>query len=65
MVLYVPGRWAHRSINIEDDEDLVTLFAYPANAGHDYVAIETKGFRKLIIEENSKPKIIDNPKWKD
>jgi Thermophilic glucose-6-phosphate isomerase and related metalloenzymes len=65
MVLYVPGRWAHRSINIGDDEDLVTVFVYPANAGHDYAAIETKGFRKLIIEENSKPKIIDNPKWKD
>ena len=64
-VLYVPGRWAHRSINIKDDEDLVTIFAYPANAGHDYATIETKGFRKLIIEENGKPKIIDNAKWKD
>lgn len=64
-VLYVPGRWAHRSINIKDDEDLVTIFTYPANAGHDYATIETKGFRKLIIEENGKPKIIDNPKWKD
>lgn len=64
-VLYVPGRWAHRSINIKGDEDLVTIFTYPANAGHDYATIETKGFRKLIIEENGKPKIIDNPKWKD
>ena len=64
-VLYIPGRWAHRSINIKGDEDLVTIFAYPANAGHDYATIETKGFRKLIIEENGKPKIIDNPKWKD
>jgi glucose-6-phosphate isomerase len=63
-VLYVPGRWAHRSINIKDDEDLVTVFTYPANAGHDYASIETKGFRKLIIEENGKPEIMDNPKWK-
>lgn len=63
-VLYVPGRWAHRSVNIKDYEDLVTIFTYPANAGHDYATIETKGFRKLIIEENGKPKIIDNPKWK-
>jgi glucose-6-phosphate isomerase len=63
-VLYVPGRWAHRSINIMNDEDLITIFAYPANAGHDYATIETKGFRKLIIEKNSKPEIIDNPKWK-
>jgi glucose-6-phosphate isomerase, archaeal len=64
-VLYVPGGWAHRSINIEADEDLVTIFVYPANAGHDYAAIETRGFRKLIFEENGKPKIIDNPKWID
>lgn len=64
-VLYVPGRWAHRSINIKADEDLVTIFAYPANAGHDYATIETRGFRKLIFEKNGKPEIIDNPKWKD
>jgi glucose-6-phosphate isomerase len=62
-VLYIPGRWAHRSINIKENEDLVTFFVYPAHAGHDYATIETKGFRKLIIEENFKPKIIDNPKW--
>jgi len=61
--LYIPGGWAHRSINA-GTEDLVMLFVYPANAGHDYATIETKGFRKLIIEDNGSPKIIDNPKWK-
>ena len=63
-VLYVPGRWAHRSINVKSDEDLVTIFAYPATAGHDYATIETKGFRKLVIEKDGKPAIVDNPKWK-
>ena len=63
-VLYVPGRWAHRSINVKSDEDLITIFAYPATAGHDYATIETKGFKKLIIEKDGKPAIIDNPKWK-
>ena len=62
--VYVPGSWAHRSINVDDREDLVTLFCYPANAGHDYASIETKGFRKLIIDKNGKPEIIDNPRWK-
>jgi len=61
--LYIPGGWAHRSINVGRD-DLVMLFVYPAHAGHDYATIETKGFRKLIIEDNGSPKIIDNPKWK-
>ena len=60
--LYVPGGWAHRSINA-GSEDLVMLFVYPAHAGHDYATIETKGFRKLIIEDNDGPKIIDNPRW--
>jgi glucose-6-phosphate isomerase len=62
--VYVPGSWAHRSINVDNSEDLVTLFCYPADAGHDYATIETKGFRKLIIEKNGKPEIVDNPRWK-
>jgi glucose-6-phosphate isomerase len=61
-VLYVPPRWAHRSINSGKD-DLVTFFAYRADAGHDYGTIETEGFRKLIVEEGGVPTIIDNPNW--
>ncbi|MFZ3387092.1 MAG: glucose-6-phosphate isomerase [Candidatus Hydromicrobium sp.] len=60
--LYVPGRWAHRSVNISDT-DFVTLFVYPANAGHDYATIKERGFRKIVIEENGIPTIKDNPKW--
>ena len=62
-VLYVPPRWAHRSVNTHPDEDLVTFFSYPGHAGHDYGTIETQGFRKLVVEENGEPKIIDNPRW--
>ncbi|MBN1993181.1 MAG: glucose-6-phosphate isomerase [Anaerolineae bacterium] len=62
-VLYVPPRWAHRSVNT-GAEDLVTFFVYPAHAGHDYGTIETQGFRKLVIEENGRPKIVDNPRWR-
>jgi glucose-6-phosphate isomerase len=61
--VYVPGGWAHRSVNV-GSTDLVMLFIYPAHAGHDYATIETRGFRKLIIEDKGSPKIIDNPKWK-
>jgi glucose-6-phosphate isomerase len=62
--VYVPGRYAHRSVNISDDEPFITFFAFRADAGHDYGAIESKGFRKLIIEQNGRPAIVDNPKWK-
>jgi len=62
-VLYVPPRWAHRSVNIRPGEDLVMFFAYPANAGHDYGTIETKGYRKLILDVDGKAEISDNPRW--
>jgi len=61
--LYVPPRWAHRSVNTGSQEDLVTFFVYPGNAGHDYGTIETQGFRKLILEVNGQPQIADNPRW--
>ncbi|MFD1414369.1 glucose-6-phosphate isomerase [Oceanobacillus jeddahense] len=62
--VYTPGRYAHRSINT-GDEPLVTFFAFRADAGHDYGTIETKGFRKLVVERDGKPEVIDNPNWKD
>ena len=62
-ILYVPPRWAHRSVNTGEGEDLVTFFVYPGNAGHDYGTIETQGFRKLMLEVGGRPQIVDNPRW--
>ena len=62
-VLYVPPRWAHRSVNTSPDQDLVFLFVYPAHAGHDYRTVEQRGFRKLIVERDGKPAFVDNPRW--
>jgi glucose-6-phosphate isomerase len=63
-ILYVPPRWAHRSICTSRQEDLVTFFVYPANAGHDYGTIERVGFRKLVVEGLNGPEIVDNPRVK-
>ena len=61
--VYVPQRYAHRSINT-GDTPLITFFAFRGDAGHDYGTIETKGFRKLIVEDaHGKPEMIGNPKW--
>jgi len=60
--VYVPKRYAHRTINT-GSVPLVTFFAFRGDAGHDYGTIEDKGYRKLIVERNGKPEIIDNPKW--
>lgn len=62
-VLYVPPRWAHRSVNTGSQDPLVTFFAYPSNAGHDYGSIEKQGFRKLVVSRNGEAQIIDNPHW--
>ena len=61
--VYVPKRFAHRSINVSD-EAFITFFCFRADAGHDYGTIEINGFRKVVLENNGKPEIIDNPKWK-
>jgi glucose-6-phosphate isomerase len=61
--VYVPPRFAHRSVNTGDKGPLITFFAFRSDAGHDYGTIETKGFQKLLLEKNGKPELIDNPKW--
>lgn len=62
-MLYVPKSWAHRTVNV-GKEPFVTFFAFRGDAGHDYGTIETKGYRKLIVEKDGKVEIIDNPRWK-
>lgn len=62
VAVYVPPRWAHRSINT-GKETLVTFFVFRSDAGHDYGTIEQKGYRKLVVERDGKPVMIDNPRW--
>jgi glucose-6-phosphate isomerase len=61
-VLYVPPRWAHRSVNTSPDQDLVTFFVYPAHSGHDYGTIEKTGYLKLVVEQDGAARIVDNPR---
>jgi glucose-6-phosphate isomerase, archaeal len=61
--LYVPPRWAHRSVNTGRDADLIMYWVYPADAGHDYGSIEKQGFRKLVVERAGQATVIDNPRW--
>lgn len=61
-VVYVPPRWAHRTVNVGSDE-LRFFWVYPAHAGHDYGTIERQGFRKIVVESASAPTVLDNPRW--
>ena len=60
---YVPGRWAHRSVNV-GAEPLVFLAAFPADAGYDYKTIEERGFPVLVLERDGVPEVVPNPRYR-
>jgi glucose-6-phosphate isomerase, archaeal len=60
-VNYVPGGWAHRSINV-GGEPLVFFAAYVGDAGHDYGTIEEEGFPVLVVKGDAGPEVIKNPR---
>ncbi|MDR1972200.1 MAG: glucose-6-phosphate isomerase [Treponema sp.] len=61
--LYVPKRYAHRSVNT-GKVPLVSFYVFRADAGHNYATIETRGYRKLVVEgPGGIPVMMDNPKW--
>jgi glucose-6-phosphate isomerase, archaeal len=62
-VNYVPGGWAHRSVNV-GDEQLVFFAVYPGDAGYDYGTIEKEGFPVLVVADESGPEVIPNPRYK-
>lgn len=61
-VNYVPGGWAHRSVNV-GSEPLVFFAAFPADAGYDYKTIEEQGFPVLIVERDGAPEAVPNPRY--
>jgi glucose-6-phosphate isomerase len=62
-IVYVPGGTAHRTINT-GPEPLVYLGVYPAAAGHDYDALASRNFRKIVIEQNGEPVLLDRSEFK-
>ena len=53
----IPPGWAHRSVNT-GDEDFVFLAVFPEDAGHDYAAIETEGFKMRVVEVDGKAAVV-------
>jgi glucose-6-phosphate isomerase, archaeal len=62
-VNYVPGGWAHRSINV-GEEPLVFFAAYVGDAGHDYATIEEEGFPVLLLKGDGGPEVVANPRYR-
>lgn len=62
-VNYVPGGWAHRSVNV-GEEPLVFFAAYVGDAGHDYATIEDEGFPILLVKGDGGPEVVENPRYR-
>lgn len=62
-VNYVPGGWAHRSVNV-GEESLVFFAAYVGDAGHDYATIEEEGFPLLLVKGDGGPELVENPRYR-
>lgn len=61
-ISYIPPYWAHRTVNT-GHEPLVFFGVYRGDAGHNYGAIEKRGFCKLVIEKDGCPHVVDNPRY--
>ncbi|HSK91052.1 MAG TPA: glucose-6-phosphate isomerase family protein [Euzebyales bacterium] len=61
-VSYVPGGWAHRSVNVGDDR-LVFFAAYVGDAGHDYGTIAQRGLPVMVVAGEEGPQVVTNPRY--
>jgi glucose-6-phosphate isomerase len=62
VLVYIPPDTAHRSVNT-GNTSLVFLAIYPSEAGHDYEAVRTRGFKELVTENDGKPRVVENPRY--
>lgn len=60
-MVYVPPFWGHRSV-CTGDEPLVTLYCFPAEAGHNYGDIEKEGFPVRVFKRAGKVEIVPSAK---
>jgi glucose-6-phosphate isomerase len=61
-IAYVPPYWGHRTMNTGDKE-FIFLAVFPGDAGHDYRAVEERGFAEILVEEGGGPQLKRNPKF--
>lgn len=64
-ICYVPPCWIHRSVNV-GAEELVMVFAYPADSGQDYETIERAGgMRMRVIDDGAGGwKLAENARYR-
>lgn len=62
VVNYVPGHWAHRSVNT-GSEPLVFYAVYIGDAGYDYATIAERGFPVVVVDRDGGPSVVPNPRY--
>lgn len=60
---YVPGGWAHRSINV-GTEPLAFFAVYVGDAGHDYRTVEERGLPVRIVAAGGSHAVQPNPRYR-
>lgn len=60
---YVPGGWAHRSVNI-GSEPLVFFAVYVGDAGHDYATVRERGLPVRVVAANGSHLVERNPHYR-
>ena len=63
IVNYVPGHWAHRSVNT-GSEPLVFYAVYIGDAGYDYATIADEGFPVVVVANGNGPEVVANPRYR-
>ena len=63
IVNYVPGHWAHRSVNT-GSEPLVFYAVYIGDAGYDYATIADEGFPVVVVDNGNGPEVVANPRYR-
>jgi len=58
-ICYVPGGWAHRTVNTGND-NLLFLSIWPPNIEHDYETVAKHGFPIRVMEGADGPIVTDN-----
>jgi glucose-6-phosphate isomerase len=61
--VHVPGNTAHRTINT-GRVPLIYVGVYPAAAGHDYGTIANRNFRKMVVERDGKPVMVERAEFR-
>lgn len=60
--VYVPGFAAHRTVNV-GDEPLVYWGILSSAAGHDYGSVGERNFRKVVVEKDGSPVVMDRDEF--